>query len=157
MSEGKVNLLCLRSSSCTRLCRASLSTLASWRSEVTLRQWRFSSDALLRDCSSWACSVATYTHTHTHRWCCLKVTLPALPCTSARPVSPWRRAAVCSASPSPASPPSASGVCGRTPPRSGSSPAAWPARPLNDGTLGHQFVLSLSSLKLCPVRSRRFS
>ena len=64
--EAHTDLLCLRSSSCMRLCRLSVRTRASWRSEVTRRQWRFRSVALLRDCSSWAWSAATFAHTDTH-------------------------------------------------------------------------------------------
>ena len=118
-----------------RLCRLSARTRASWRSEVTRRQWRFSSITLRLDCSSWACSVATYTHTHTHTHThtqCYYLQTFNLPsasrCTSRCPVSPWYRAVVGSVSLSPVFPPSVWVVCGQIQPPSGSTPAAWPAR-----------------------------
>lgn len=57
--RSETHLLCLRSRSCERLCRLSIWTRASCRSEVTRRQWRFSSTAPRLDCSSCACSAAT--------------------------------------------------------------------------------------------------
>lgn len=130
--RADTNLLCLRSSSCMRLCRLSVRTRASWRSEVTRRQWRFSSVTLRLDCSSWACSVATYARTYTHtltHYYLETFNLPSvLQRTSRRPASPWYRAVVGSVSPSPVFPPSAWVVCGQIQPPSGSTPAAWPAR-----------------------------